>query len=94
MLSPGLKISTISWQVSMMLETMEKNVLFEEVKTILKDSFKLECDMLNKTIDLENNIISFLINERAEKLREIDRERMKNEISDQIEKDLIEIMLN
>jgi hypothetical protein len=90
----SLELGQISVESTGKIELIEKNILFDEVKTILKDSFKLECDMLYKTLDLDSKIISFLIKERTEKLQNFQKERLMNDISDQIEKNLIEIILN
>ncbi|MHA1990682.1 MAG: hypothetical protein ACW98A_06925 [Candidatus Hodarchaeales archaeon] len=74
------------------LEVFEKRSLFKEVENLLKNSFSLEVNLLNKIIDLENRFISFLIEERSPELQEIEREKMFKEIENRIEQELQEII--
>ncbi len=76
------------------LELSEKKIVMEEVESLLKNSFNLEVNLLNKIIELENNIISFLIDERKEKLQDFQKERIIKDIEGKIEQELQEIVLN
>jgi len=76
------------------LELTEKKMINEEVDLLLKNSLNLEVNLLNKIIDLENKIISFLIEERKENFQNIEREKIIKEIESQIEQELQEIILN
>jgi len=76
------------------LELSEKKVIIEEVDTLLKNSLNLEVNLLNKIIELENNIISFLIEERKKELQDFQKERMIKDIEVKIEHKLQEIILN
>jgi hypothetical protein len=76
------------------LEVSEKVILTEELSTLLKNSFQLEANLLNKEIELENNFISFLIEVRKTDLQDIQREKMVKEIEAQIEQELQEITRN
>ncbi|MHA1933286.1 MAG: hypothetical protein ACW96X_12135, partial [Promethearchaeota archaeon] len=75
------------------LEVFEKRSLFEEVESLLKNSFSLEVNLLNKIIDLENSILSFLIEERSPNLQEIEREKMVKDIEGRIEQEIQEIIM-
>ena len=74
------------------LELFEKRSLFKEVDSLLKNSFSLEVNLLNKIIDLENRFLSFLIEDRSPDLQNIEREKIIKEIEDQIEQELQEII--
>ena len=76
------------------LEIDEKRSLFEEVEKLLKNSFSLEVNLLNKIIDLENSFLSFLIEERSPDLQETEREKMFKEIEDRIEQEIQEIIMS
>ncbi|MFW9822859.1 MAG: hypothetical protein ACFFE4_07995, partial [Candidatus Thorarchaeota archaeon] len=76
------------------LELSEKKSLFEEVETLLKNSFSLEINLLNKIINLENNFLTFLITERSPDLQEIEKEKMIKEIEGKIEQEIQEIIMN
>jgi len=76
------------------LELSEKGILIEEVGTLLKNSFSLEINLLNKIIDLENGFLSFLIEVRKSDLQELQKEKMIKEIESQIEQELQEIILS
>jgi len=74
------------------LELKEKRILMEEVETLLKNSFSLEIDLLNKIIDLENLFINLLIDERLTSFQETQRIKRINDIESQIERELLEII--
>jgi len=76
------------------LELIEKKIIIEEVHLLLKNSLNLEVNLLNKIIDLENRVISFLIEARKDELQDIQKERMIKDIEVQIEQELQEIILN
>lgn len=76
------------------LELKEKRIIEEEVTLLLKDSFKLEIDILYKIINLEDKFISLLIGERMTKLQEVKKNKIIHEIEDQIEQELLEIIRN
>ncbi|MFX1259493.1 MAG: hypothetical protein ACFFAN_16690, partial [Promethearchaeota archaeon] len=88
----SLELSQISIKTTKNLELKEKKILADEVALILKDSLNLEINMLDRKINLENKIISFLIKERDSELKELEKKRIITEIDDQIEQDLIEII--
>jgi len=89
----NLDMGQISVDSTKNLELMEKNTLREEVESLLQDSLDLEINMLLRSISLENNIISFLINERKKVIDEQERKRILSDIEGQIEKDMLEIVL-
>ncbi|MFW9900233.1 MAG: hypothetical protein ACFFDY_02965 [Candidatus Thorarchaeota archaeon] len=76
------------------LELSEKKVIIEEIDILLKNSLNLEVNLLNKIIELENNIISFLIEERKKELQDFQKEKMIKNIEAKIEHELQEIILN
>ncbi|MFX1346591.1 MAG: hypothetical protein ACFFAI_15945 [Promethearchaeota archaeon] len=76
------------------LELSEKGILIEEVGTLLKNSFFLEINLLNKIIDLENRFLSFLIEVRKSDLQELQKEKMIKEIETQIEQEFQEIIFS
>ncbi|MFX1455742.1 MAG: hypothetical protein ACFFDB_10245 [Promethearchaeota archaeon] len=89
-----LDSSKFTFESTKNLELSEKKSLFEEVETLLKNSFSLEISLLNKIIDLENNFLSFLIVERSPVLQEIEKEKMIKEIENRIEQEIQEIIMN
>ncbi len=76
------------------LEITEKKIIIDEVNSLLKDSLKLEVNLLNKIIDLENRFLSFLIEERKKEVQEIHKERMLKDLETYIEHELQEIIIN
>ncbi|MFX0072149.1 MAG: hypothetical protein ACFFAO_13765 [Candidatus Hermodarchaeota archaeon] len=76
------------------LEVSEKGILIEELDKLLKNSFSLEINLLNKIIDLENRFISFLIEVRNLNLQETQKKKMITEIESHIEQELQEIIRN
>ncbi|MFX1426716.1 MAG: hypothetical protein ACFFBE_09710 [Promethearchaeota archaeon] len=76
------------------LEVSEKRIIINELETLLKDSFSLETNLLNKIIDLENRFIIFLIEIRNLNLQENQKQKMIMEIESQIEQELQEIIRN
>lgn len=87
------ELNKFSYESTKNLEQIEKNILIEEVNTLLKDSFVLEISVLNKILDLENRFISFLIEERKPTLPEFQRKQTLGDIENQIEQELLEIIL-
>lgn len=96
----GIKVQKITssdkftFESTKELELAEKKIILEEVNTLLKNSLSLETNLLNKIFDLENRFLSFLIEIRRPDLQDIDKEKMRKEIEDQIEQELQEIVLN
>lgn len=96
----GLKVQNIidsnkfTFDSTKKLERSEKGILTEELGSLLKNSFSLEANLLNKEIDLENQFISFLIEVRKSDLQETQKESMIKEIETQIEQELQEIVRN
>ncbi|MHA1885365.1 MAG: hypothetical protein ACW96S_09960 [Promethearchaeota archaeon] len=96
----GIKVQGITdsnkftFETTKNLEFEEKRIIMEEVNNLLKNSFSLEFNLLDKIIALENRFISFLIEERNVSLQTSQRENMLREIEDQIELELREIVLN
>ncbi|MFX0024603.1 MAG: hypothetical protein ACFE9S_19970 [Candidatus Hermodarchaeota archaeon] len=76
------------------LEITEKKIIIDEVNSLLKDSLKLEVNLLNKIIDLENRFLSFLIEERKEEVQQIHKEHMLKDLESYIEHELQEIIIN
>ncbi|MFX1241701.1 MAG: hypothetical protein ACFFA7_10690 [Promethearchaeota archaeon] len=76
------------------LEITEKKTIIDEVNSLLKDSLKLEINLLNKIIELENRFLSFLIEERKEEVQEIHKEHMLKDLESHIEQELQEIIIN
>ncbi|MFX0073644.1 MAG: hypothetical protein ACFFAO_21410, partial [Candidatus Hermodarchaeota archaeon] len=76
------------------LELKEKQILTDEVSLLLKESLSLEIDMLKRSINLENQILSFLVEERQLEIKNQEKVQKLNEIDNQIEQTLIEIILN
>ncbi|MFW9936842.1 MAG: hypothetical protein ACFFD5_04290 [Candidatus Thorarchaeota archaeon] len=74
------------------LEKSQKQVLFEEITSLLKDSFSLEIDLLYKVIELENLFINLLIEERELDFQEIIKTKRIKAIEDKIENQLLEII--
>ncbi|MFX1316280.1 MAG: hypothetical protein ACFE9T_10480, partial [Promethearchaeota archaeon] len=90
----NLDQNELSFESAKKLEQLEKDILIEEVESLLKNSFNLEVNILNKKIDLENKFISFLIEERNSTLLDFQRKQILNDIENQIEQELLEIILN
>ena len=76
------------------LELIEKKIIIEEVNSLLKNSLILETNLLNKVIDLENNFISILIEERSVERQEIQKVQMIKDIEMRIERELQETITN
>jgi len=89
-----LDLDKFTYDSTKNLELTEKKIIIEEVSSLLKDSLFLGVNLLNKLIDLENNFISLLIEERKPELQEIQKEKMIKDIEIQIEQELREIILN
>ena len=89
-----LDSNKFTYESTKSLELIEKKIIIEEVKSLLKDSLTLETNLLYKVIDLENNFLSFLIEERGEELQEIQKNQMIKEIEMKIERELQEMILN
>ncbi len=89
-----LEQDKFSFESTKNLEHIEKEILIEEVDTLLKDSFILEIGVLNKIFDLENRFISYLIEERESTLPEFQKKQILNEIEEKVEQELLEIILN
>ncbi|MHA1913556.1 MAG: hypothetical protein ACW986_02340 [Promethearchaeota archaeon] len=96
----GIKVQGITdsnrftFEATKNLEIEEKRIIMEEVDSLLKKSFSLEFNLLDKIITLENRFISFLIKERNVNLQLSQRKNMLREIEDQIELELHEIVRN
>jgi len=88
------ELNKMSIESTINLELKEKRIIEEEVALLLKDSFKLEIDILYKIINLEDKFIFLLIDERVTKLQEVNKKKIIHEIEDQIEQELLEIIRN
>jgi hypothetical protein len=75
-------------------ELMEKKVIFDEIKELLKDSFQSEIDILFRIIALENKFIDLLIEIRDPNILESQRESVLEEIDKYLEKELRLIILD
>ncbi len=89
----NLDVNQITVDSTKNLELIEKKIIMEEVELLLKNSLNLEIDMLHRLINLEDKIISFLIEDRIKKIEDLQKKRIINEIEDYIEQNLIEIVL-
>lgn len=76
------------------LELLEKKVLFDEIKVLLKDAFKSEIDMLYRIIKLDNKFIDILANYRKKKTLNEQNGKGFEDLDDFIEKELLEIILD
>ena len=93
-INENIEFEEISLDSTKSLELKEKETLFKEVALLLKDSLKLEMDLLIKLINFENKIISFLIEIRNPKITELQKKKRLEEIDGYIEQNLMEIVLN
>ncbi len=89
-----LDASKFTFESTRKLELLEKRSLFEEVEILLKNSFSLEVNLLNKIIDLENSFLSFLIDDRSSDLQETEREKKFKDIESRIEQEIQETLMN
>ncbi|NVM43565.1 MAG: hypothetical protein HWN79_01505 [Candidatus Lokiarchaeota archaeon] len=74
------------------LHLREKQILMEEVTSLLKDSFELERGIFDEIIDLENMFLTLLIEERLGNLQETEKVKKIEDIEDQIEFGLLNII--
>ncbi|TFF87667.1 MAG: hypothetical protein EU550_02830, partial [Promethearchaeota archaeon] len=88
----SLELGQISSDSTHKLELLEKKKFFEEINSLLKDSLRLEINMLYKKIELENRILNHALEIRVNKLQDFQKEKKIKEIGDQIENDLMEII--
>jgi hypothetical protein len=89
-----LDLNKFTFESTKNLEISEKNIITEELETLLKNSFSLEANLLNKEIELENQFLSFLIEVRKSALQELQKEKMIKQIEIHIEQELQEIIRN
>jgi len=89
----SMEASHISTDSTKSLEILEKKILSEEVASLLKNSLVLEIDMLERSIHLENQIISFLIDDRKSIMNDLQKSQKVSEIDKIIEQNLLEIIL-
>jgi len=76
------------------LHLREKQILMEEVNSLLKNSFELERGIFDEIIDLENLFLTLLIEERVGNLQETEKVKKIEDIEDQIEFGLLNIISN
>ncbi len=72
------------------LEIKEKEILLDELKILLGDSFHLEIEILFKLIEFENKFLSFLIKERDPTLSNKKREDLLKVIDLELEEELLQ----
>ncbi|MHA1726226.1 MAG: hypothetical protein ACTSXH_15540 [Promethearchaeota archaeon] len=72
------------------LELKEKEMLLDELKILLGDSFHLEMEILFKLIEIENKFLSFLIKERDPALSDKEREDLLKAIDLELEEELLQ----
>jgi hypothetical protein len=89
-----LDLSKGTIETTKQIENQQKKVLFNEVKLLLKDSFESEIDMLNRIITLEDKFIDILIKFRENNYLEDQKEELYNNLEKDIEKELLEIVLD
>ena len=76
------------------MELLQKRILYNEIKVLLKDSFKSEIDMLNRIIDLENKFLDLLVELRQKEYFDEEKENLFNDLEKYIEKELLKIVLD
>ncbi|TFF98861.1 MAG: hypothetical protein EU547_00180 [Promethearchaeota archaeon] len=76
------------------LELLEKKILFDEVKILLKDAFKSEIDMLYRIIELDDNFINLLTKVRKKRALNEQNGKVFDNLDEYIEKELMEIILD
>jgi len=74
-------------------EIFEKQIIFEEVKYLLKDSFESEMEIFMRIIELENRFINLLIDLRDPNISENQKQEKLNEIDQYLEKELLKFIL-
>lgn len=89
----SMEASHISTDSTKSLEILEKKILSEEISSLLKNSLTLEIDMLKRSIYLENQIISFLIDDRKSLFNDLQKSQKISDIDNFIEQNLLEIIL-
>ena len=88
----NLDVNKLTVDSTQLLEMKEKQILMEEVASLLKNSFELERGIFDEIIDLENLFLSLLIEERLGNLQETEKAKKLNDIEDQIEFGLLNII--
>ena len=88
----SLELNKFTFDSTKELELKEKNILIEEVDSLLKTSFELEGSIFNNIIDLENLFLTLLIEERTYNLQQTQRVKKINDIETQIERELLNII--
>ncbi len=92
--SEALDLSKGTIESTRELELLQKRILYNEIKVLLKDSFRSEINMLKRLIDLENKFIDLLINLRQKGYFDEEKETLFNDLEKYIEKELLEIVLD
>jgi hypothetical protein len=88
----SLNANKLTIDSTQLLELKEKQILMEEVGSLLKNSFELERGIFDEIIDLENLFLSLLIEERLGNLQETEKVKKIEDIEDQIEFGLLNII--
>jgi len=88
----SLNANKLTIDSTQLLELKEKQILMEEVGSLLKNSFELERGIFDEIIDLENLFLSLLIEERLGNLQETEKVKKIEDIEDQIEIGLLNII--
>ncbi|MFX1287986.1 MAG: hypothetical protein ACFFFY_05435, partial [Promethearchaeota archaeon] len=87
----SLDLHKLTIDSTQLLELTEKQILMEEVTSLLKNSFELERGIFDEIIDLENLFLTLLIEERRGNLQETEKEKKIEDIEEQIEFGLLNI---
>ena len=88
----SLDLHKLTIDSTQLLELREKQILMEEVTSLLKNSFELERGIFDEIIDLENLFLTLLIDERHGNLQETEKEKKIEDIEEQIEFGLLNII--
>ncbi|MBY8988008.1 MAG: hypothetical protein KGD61_06100, partial [Candidatus Lokiarchaeota archaeon] len=88
----SLDLNKLTIDSTQLLELKEKQILMEEVGSLLKNSFELERGIFDEIIDLENLFLTLLIEERLGNLQETEKVKKIEDIEDQIEFGLLNII--
>ncbi|MFX1413308.1 MAG: hypothetical protein ACFFA2_05660 [Promethearchaeota archaeon] len=89
-----VKVEHFSDKMAKDIEIKEKKILLEEIKFLLKNSFNLEIDLINKVIEIEDMFISLLIEQGESNFSEYQKNECLNQIDQKIEYELLEIIKN
>jgi len=85
-------LAQISVESTYKIEKMEKDTLFKEIKSFVKDSFDYEIKLNNEKLNLRKNIISYLLN--CNKLAGFQKKQEEQKIKQEMENFLMLLIQN